>query len=232
VLTTGGGLYRYRLGDVVEVVGFHRRCPMLRFLGRSGAVSDLVGEKLDESFVAAALDRVLQSHGISPRFALLAPEEPATGGAMKGSGVFFGQQSHDMGRAGTEKDSRPLPASPRPLSAAPRYRLILQPAGEFPSERIRDSLCRELESALQANPHYRHAVLIGQLAPVELSILDPSGPSAWSIYERRRLAQGQKAGNIKPATLDSWTGWSDEFLSLFSRDGRTSASPSAPAQTP
>ena len=31
VLTTRGGLYRYRNGDVVEVVGFHEKCPVIQF---------------------------------------------------------------------------------------------------------------------------------------------------------------------------------------------------------
>lgn len=55
VLTTGGGLYRYRLGDVVEVTGHHGVLPVLRFTGRADRVSDLVGEKLSEAFVLAAL---------------------------------------------------------------------------------------------------------------------------------------------------------------------------------
>lgn len=55
LLTTAGGLYRYRTGDqvVVTAPGGHR--PGLRFVGRVGAVSDLVGEKLSESGVVAAL---------------------------------------------------------------------------------------------------------------------------------------------------------------------------------
>ena len=55
VLTTGGGLRRYLLGDMVEVTGFVGRVPSLRFLGRRGGVSDLAGEKLDEVLVAQAL---------------------------------------------------------------------------------------------------------------------------------------------------------------------------------
>ena len=74
VLTTGGGLYRYRLEDRVEVTGFVGRTPSLRFLGKEGHVSDLRGEKLHESFVAGVLERVFLQMGVSPRFALLAPE--------------------------------------------------------------------------------------------------------------------------------------------------------------
>ena len=46
VVSTGGGLYRYRLGDRVRVTGYYRECPLLRFLGRTGLVSDHFGEKL------------------------------------------------------------------------------------------------------------------------------------------------------------------------------------------
>ena len=75
VLTTGGGLYRYRLQDRVRVEGFVERTPSLRFLGKEGHVSDLRGEKLHESFVAGVLARVFEKADISPRFAMLAPDE-------------------------------------------------------------------------------------------------------------------------------------------------------------
>jgi hypothetical protein len=73
LLTTGGGLYRYPLGDEIEVVDFLHQCPLLRFLGKADRVSDRVGEKLAEPFVRAALERVLARHGLAPSFALLAP---------------------------------------------------------------------------------------------------------------------------------------------------------------
>lgn len=75
VVTTGGGLYRYRLEDRVEVTGFVERTPSLRFLGKEGHVSDLRGEKLHESFVAGALERAFRRLEVTPRFAMVAPEE-------------------------------------------------------------------------------------------------------------------------------------------------------------
>lgn len=73
LLTTGGGLYRYRLHDRVRVLGFHRRCPLLEFVGREGITCDLCGEKLAEPFVRACLERVARGSGRNWRFALLAP---------------------------------------------------------------------------------------------------------------------------------------------------------------
>lgn len=52
VVTNGGGLWRYRLGDLVECTGHLGKCPTLQFLGRAGNVTDLRGEKLSEAFVA------------------------------------------------------------------------------------------------------------------------------------------------------------------------------------
>ena len=54
LLTTSGGLYRYRLGDVVEVSGFLGATPCVRYCGRSDARCDLVGEKLDATLAADA----------------------------------------------------------------------------------------------------------------------------------------------------------------------------------
>jgi hypothetical protein len=77
VVTTAGGLWRYRLGDRVRVSGWLKETPSLTFLGRIGNVSDLFGEKLTEPFVAHALAEVFGDK--TPRFALLAPDEGEQG---------------------------------------------------------------------------------------------------------------------------------------------------------
>jgi hypothetical protein len=73
ILTTGGGLYRYLLGDIVEVVGFENECPRLRFLGRANKTSDLVGEKLSETQAQDAVSAAWRKLGLAPAFGLLAP---------------------------------------------------------------------------------------------------------------------------------------------------------------
>lgn len=79
IVTTGGGLWRYRLRDRVLVTGFLGQTPALRFLGRAGDVSDRFGEKLSEEFVAHVIARVCAAGATPPRFTLLAPDEDATG---------------------------------------------------------------------------------------------------------------------------------------------------------
>jgi hypothetical protein len=69
VATTASGLYRYRTGDLVRYDGLSSSGrPILEFVGRGSVVSDLVGEKLAEPFVARCLEDV-------PGFRFLAPHD-------------------------------------------------------------------------------------------------------------------------------------------------------------
>lgn len=54
LLSTGSGLLRYRLKDLVRVEGFNQGVPILTFLGRAGT-TDLVGEKLTAPVVEEAI---------------------------------------------------------------------------------------------------------------------------------------------------------------------------------
>lgn len=80
IITTSGGLYRYRLHDLVEVVGFKKRCPLIRFLGKEDKIVDLFGEKLNEYHVSSLINEVFERHSLSPRFYMIAPEKDADDG--------------------------------------------------------------------------------------------------------------------------------------------------------
>ncbi|TGM81956.1 hypothetical protein EHR01_03985 [Leptospira mtsangambouensis] len=58
VMTTGGGFYRYRLGDRFQVISHMGQVPELRFLGRKDDISDLVGEKLNEHFLQNEMKKI------------------------------------------------------------------------------------------------------------------------------------------------------------------------------
>jgi hypothetical protein len=73
IISTGGGFYRYKLGDAVRCAGFHHQAPILRFEGRIDHVSDLCGEKLNPRLVASAIASAERDAGMSFTFALLAP---------------------------------------------------------------------------------------------------------------------------------------------------------------
>jgi len=74
IVTTGGGLYRYRLNDLIEVVDFYHQCPLIRFIGRQSKVVDLCGEKLNEEFVRTVVTDILTKRQLNPAFWMMAPE--------------------------------------------------------------------------------------------------------------------------------------------------------------
>ena len=74
IVTMGGGLYRYRLNDLIEVAGFYHRCPLIRFAGRQARVVDICGEKLNEEFVRTVVTEVLARRQLQPAFWMMAPE--------------------------------------------------------------------------------------------------------------------------------------------------------------
>uniref|UniRef100_A0AAQ4P6E5 GH3 domain containing n=1 Tax=Gasterosteus aculeatus aculeatus TaxID=481459 RepID=A0AAQ4P6E5_GASAC len=59
VITNASGLFRYRLGDIVKVVGFHNQCPIVEFQYRRGQMLSVRGEKVSEALFLNALKKAL-----------------------------------------------------------------------------------------------------------------------------------------------------------------------------
>ncbi len=74
LVTTGGGFYRYKLNDIVEVKGYYNHLPQIEFISKDQHISDLVGEKLNEKHVANVLKTVFEKNTIHSNFYFLAPE--------------------------------------------------------------------------------------------------------------------------------------------------------------
>ena len=164
VITTGGGLYRYRLADRVQVTGFLGETPCLVFLGKEDRVADFFGEKLSEQFVAGALRQTLEKFRMQPDFALLAMEDACS---------------------------------------PPAYVLYMQSRKPAPA-----ALPRQLDEALQANPHYALCRRLGQLDGARVCEL--SG-NAFEDYTRRMRELGMRVGDIKPTPLSQHRGWQEHF---------------------
>ncbi|MEW5801890.1 MAG: GH3 auxin-responsive promoter family protein [bacterium] len=73
VITTGGGLFRYKLCDLVKVTGFTGKIPCFDFLSKGDIISDTVGEKINESHVARAFALLEETLHVGFGFRLLAP---------------------------------------------------------------------------------------------------------------------------------------------------------------
>ena len=95
VMTTGGGLYRYHLGDMIEVVNFENQCPLLRFVGRADGICDMVGEKVSENLVRVALERTFAEIGLTPRFAMMVPVDEG----KRGYRLYVQGRNGDLSRA-------------------------------------------------------------------------------------------------------------------------------------
>ena len=74
IVTTSGGLYRYRLNDVIEVFDHESECPLVQFVGKQDKVVDLCGEKLNEGFVMELVTEIVSRSGLDFRFWMVAPE--------------------------------------------------------------------------------------------------------------------------------------------------------------
>ena len=61
VVTTPAGFTRYRMHDVVRVVGFHGQTPVIEFIERSGQVIDVLGEKTAEHHVVEAVEKACEA---------------------------------------------------------------------------------------------------------------------------------------------------------------------------
>lgn len=72
LMTTGGGLYRYKLGDIVRVIDFYKKLPVIKFICREN-VSDYCGEKLNEDFVTKILKSLITKYELDPLYTLFAP---------------------------------------------------------------------------------------------------------------------------------------------------------------
>lgn len=59
VITNASGLYRYRIGDIVKVVGFHNQCPIVEFQYRRGQMLNVRGEKVSEHLFLTALKKAV-----------------------------------------------------------------------------------------------------------------------------------------------------------------------------
>jgi hypothetical protein len=167
ILTTAGGLYRYRLDDVVEVIAREGECPLIRFIGRSGYVSDWFGEKLHEAHAGDVLREAFVSvrPDVTPAFAMLA----------------------------CDRDRRPA-----------AYVLYVDcEADDSTLARV----AATIDDRLRANFHYDYARLLGQLGPVGVF----RARDAARTYLATAIAEGRRAGDVKPLALDRRDGWSARF---------------------
>lgn len=177
IVSSGGGLYRYRLNDLIEVADFYHQCPLIRFVGRQSKVVDICGEKLNEDLVRTNVASLLEKHAVHAKFWMMAPEWPPEG--------------------------------------RPFYTLFIQfDASAAIDERQLDTIAQEIEEALQESYHYEYSRRLGQLESCRLFVIAPQSDS-YHTYLAVCTDLGQRLGDIKPAALHAYQGWSQRFTGSF-----------------
>jgi hypothetical protein len=98
--------------------------------------------------------------------------------------------------------------APHITEHAYQYTLYLETTEQLSDDKHK-KVTSDIDSALKNNFHYRHARDLGQLLEPRLLRIRNNGSHA---YYKRCLESGQRLGDIKPAILDSRTGWDNYFF--------------------
>lgn len=64
IITNQSGFYRYKIKDVIRVLGFHNKCPLITFAYRKGQLVNLAAEKTTEEHLNEAVKRFSQKIGV------------------------------------------------------------------------------------------------------------------------------------------------------------------------
>lgn len=64
IITNQSGFYRYKIRDVIRVLGFHNKCPLITFAYRKGQLVNLAAEKTTEEHLNEAVKRFSQKIGV------------------------------------------------------------------------------------------------------------------------------------------------------------------------
>lgn len=139
LISTEAGLYRYDLQDLLEVVGFAGRTPVLRFVGKAGRFLNSTGEKVAEGQVAEAVALAAARTGSAPAgftARLRMGEVPhlelgAEGLSEREAEAFAGATDRALAGVNLEYDSKRSSGRMGPL------RVVSLPSGTYAAFRAR-----------------------------------------------------------------------------------------------
>jgi auxin responsive GH3 family protein len=145
VITTYAGLNRYRVGDVLQVTGFHNTAPQFRFVRRKNVLLSIESDKTDEAELQRAVERasaLLRPHGA----AVVEYTSQAYTKSIPGHYVIYWELLTKGPAAGT--------------------------GGAAVDRETLDRCCLEMEEAL--NTVYRQSrVADGSIGPLEIRVVRP-----------------------------------------------------------
>lgn len=74
LLTNENGLYRYDINDIIRVEGFYKHTPLISFVRKSGAMTNIAGEKLHLNHLLLAIRRLQSLFALEIRQFRAAPD--------------------------------------------------------------------------------------------------------------------------------------------------------------
>ncbi|HKF35368.1 MAG TPA: GH3 auxin-responsive promoter family protein, partial [Ktedonobacteraceae bacterium] len=102
-----------------------------------------------------------------------------------------------------------------PGEARPFYSLFIQfNTGAVTDERQLRSVAQKIDEALQESYHYGYCRRLGQLDSCHLFVIAPHS-DGYHTYLTVCADLGQRLGDIKPAALHAYQGWSHRFTGAF-----------------
>lgn len=185
IITTGAGLCRYQMNDVVQVVGFYEKAPLVVFLHKGGAMSSITGEKLSENHIVAAVEKTLE---------ILKKENP---------NFINAHLSTLQGFAAAPL--LPAKLTSQSQDAPPSYLLAIDVGMQDHKADILNQMALTFapafDRALQdANIEYAAKRESLRLGPVEVTLL-PAG--SWQAHRAKRVAAGAPDAHVKIPHLSS-----------------------------
>ena len=65
IVTNQCGFYRYKILDVIRVIGFHNKCPLITFAYRKGQLVNIAAEKTSEEHLTESVRRLSKELGVN-----------------------------------------------------------------------------------------------------------------------------------------------------------------------
>lgn len=183
VITTYAGLYRYRVGDVLRVTGFHNKAPQFSFVCRKNVVLTIDSDKTDEDTLQRAIKAATSKHLDATGCRLVEYTSYADLSTIPGHYVLFWELSCTAN----------APPSPTSICAATMPDTSLLPSSPLPDTSVFEDCCLAMEDCLDSV--YRQGrVSDKSIGPLEIRLVRPGSFDALMDY---CLARGASINQYK-----------------------------------
>ncbi|MCO5569692.1 hypothetical protein L7F22_023408 [Adiantum nelumboides] len=183
VITTYAGLYRYQVGDVLRVTGFHNKAPQFSFVCRKNVALSIDADKTDEDTLQRAIKAATSKHLDATACRLVEYTSYADLSSIPGHYVLYWELSCNVNAL----------SSPTPTILADDNPNLLLPSSPLPDSSVFEDCCLAMEDCLDSV--YRQGrVSDKSIGPLEIRLVKPGTFDALMDY---CLARGASINQYK-----------------------------------